>query len=144
MLLQTSLLICFLIKIFAQNPCQIKTFNSSENIACVCNSTYCDDFPQLPQLNADQAAVYVSSKSGKRFELSNLSFVSDASSDQNVIKIQVDPSQTYQSILGFGGAFTGATTYNIWVLRNTSNQISENLLKSYFGDGGIDHTCTMG
>lgn len=64
--------------------------------------------------------------------------------DQNVIKIQVDPSQTYQSILGFGGAFTGATTYNIWVLRNVSNQTSENLLKSYFGDGGIDHTCTMG
>lgn len=84
MLLQTSLLICFLVKIFAQIPCQVKTFNSSENIACVCNSTYCDELPQLPQLNADQAAVYVTSKSGKRFELSNLSFVSDASSGETI------------------------------------------------------------
>jgi O-glycosyl hydrolase len=54
--------------------------------------------------------------------------------DQNVIKITIDPSQTYQTILGFGGAFTEATGFNIKTLQNKTTQ--DYLVKSYYGDEG--------
>jgi hypothetical protein len=38
----------------------------------VCNATYCDDVPPLGTLTGDEAAVYVSSKAGKRFERTTL------------------------------------------------------------------------
>uniref|UniRef100_A0A915DAW4 Glucosylceramidase n=1 Tax=Ditylenchus dipsaci TaxID=166011 RepID=A0A915DAW4_9BILA len=54
--------------------CMPKVFYSPSDIVCVCNSTYCDTFPPLGQLENDQAAVYISSKSGKRFNKTVLSF----------------------------------------------------------------------
>ncbi len=39
---------------------------------CVCNATYCDDVPPLGFLTVDQAAVYMTSKAGKRFERTTL------------------------------------------------------------------------
>lgn len=54
--------------------CAQRVFNNSADIACVCNSTYCDTFPSLGQLHDKQSAVYISSKSGKRFEKSVLEF----------------------------------------------------------------------
>ena len=51
-------------------------------IECVCNSTYCDEVPPLGTLTKDQAALYISSISGKRFERKNVQFssTSEASS----------------------------------------------------------------
>lgn len=43
-------------------------------IECVCNATYCDEFPPLGTLSTGQAAIYKSSMSGKRFERTNGTF----------------------------------------------------------------------
>uniref|UniRef100_A0A914E3P8 Glucosylceramidase n=1 Tax=Acrobeloides nanus TaxID=290746 RepID=A0A914E3P8_9BILA len=43
-------------------------------MVCVCNATYCDEFPPLVNLNPNEAAVYISSISGKRFENSTINF----------------------------------------------------------------------
>ena len=46
----------------------------------------------------------------------------------------LNKSTTYQSLLGFGGAFTDAATINIATL---SADTQEKLLQSYFGPGGM-------
>lgn len=45
----------------------------------------------------------------------------------------VEPSDTYQEILGFGGAFTDSATLNI---HNLGPKAADNLMQSYFGPEG--------
>jgi hypothetical protein len=59
----------------AHNPCIQQQMQAG--IVCACNSTYCDDFSPLGQLQTDQIAVYTSSLSGKRFTRTNLTFTND-------------------------------------------------------------------
>lgn len=61
--------------IFAeQKICVPKYYSNTGDISCVCNSTYCDEFPELGKIEVGYAAVYVSSKSGKRFQKSMIPF----------------------------------------------------------------------
>lgn len=56
------------------------------------------------------------------------------------IKIHVDPTTTFQTIVGFGGAFTDSVGVNINRLKvDTRN----NLMNSYFGDTGKDFTLSL-
>ena len=66
--------------ILAQKPCIPKYYNLTDNsMTCVCNATYCDEIPPLGTLGTNQAAIYTSSQSGKRFEQITLSFGSNSS-----------------------------------------------------------------
>lgn len=51
-------------------------------------------------------------------------------------KIIVNQTDTYQEILGFGGAVTDSAAMNVL---NLTQQASDNLLKSYFGPQGINY-----
>ena len=54
------------------------------------------------------------------------------------ITYKVNSSATFQTILGFGGAFTDSATINIL---NVTKPVKENLLKSYFStDGKISYS----
>ncbi|XP_063240884.1 putative glucosylceramidase 4 [Bacillus rossius redtenbacheri] len=48
----------------------------------------------------------------------------------------VVPSTTYQEMLGFGGALSDTTAYNIYSL---SEQAKETLIQTYFGKGGAQY-----
>jgi O-glycosyl hydrolase len=52
------------------------------------------------------------------------------------IKITVNDSQKFQSIIGFGGAFTDAAGINLATL---SPEAQQNLISSYFGPQGKKH-----
>lgn len=65
----------------------------------------------------------MSSKNGKRLEVESGSFEMQARSG---IKLQLDLGKTYQTMLGFGGAFTDAAGLNIKTL---SNATQEQLMK---------------
>uniref|UniRef100_A0A914DNG8 Glucosylceramidase n=1 Tax=Acrobeloides nanus TaxID=290746 RepID=A0A914DNG8_9BILA len=56
-------------------------------MVCVCNSTYCDEFPPLGQLQPGQAAIYTSSQSGKRFDRTDAFFNADGRTGYTVGRV---------------------------------------------------------
>ena len=51
--------------------------------------------------------------------------------------IVIDPSKQYQTIMGFGGAFTDAATYNI---AQFSKKDQKSIIEMYYGPEGIGYT----
>ncbi|XP_060866728.1 lysosomal acid glucosylceramidase-like [Metopolophium dirhodum] len=103
---------------------------------CVCNSTYCDRTPEPETLSAGKYALYTSSNAGSRMRRSSGSFVPSLDSQWSGDEIDVDATTTYQTIHGFGGAFTDSVGINVKAL---SPNTQLNLLKSYFADDGIKY-----
>lgn len=115
-------------------PCNLR--EAEYGYVCVCNSTYCDTLPQLnDELTSGYYQLITSNEAGLRFEISNGSFTDDLS--LSLYYINVDRSTTYQTILGYGGAFTDSTGINIAALSNSSQ---EYLLRSYFSEDGSEYT----
>ncbi|VDO56070.1 unnamed protein product [Onchocerca flexuosa] len=54
--------------------CQSRYYDKKENMVCICNATYCDDIPEVGNLQALQAAIYKTDQRGKRFERTVSSF----------------------------------------------------------------------
>lgn len=50
-----------------------------------------------------------------------------------VVSVVIDPSKTYQTVLGFGGAFTDSTGININAL---PERLQDDLIKSYYSEEG--------
>lgn len=91
------------------SDCSKKDFGHG-SFVCVCNEDSCDHFDEKGSspLKPGQFAVYTSSKDGQRFDLKFGMFNKTwRSHSENVMNLTVDDKVTYQSILGFGGAFTG-------------------------------------
>uniref|UniRef100_A0A7E4UQN8 Glucosylceramidase n=1 Tax=Panagrellus redivivus TaxID=6233 RepID=A0A7E4UQN8_PANRE len=109
----------------------------SQRIQCVCNATYCDEFPPLGTLGDDDVAVYKSSIDGKRFERTTVKFGSTAARSAKTITVTLDDTVRYQHIIGFGAAFTDATGYNLNKLPQAVRDVAMN---AYFGEGGIGYS----
>ncbi|TMS38976.1 hypothetical protein L596_005586 [Steinernema carpocapsae] len=125
------LVLLFGLQAHALRKCALRRISGAEiNYVCVCNSTYCDDFPRLGKLQNDQAAVYTSSMSGKRFNLENVDFGTKKGS-QDVVSVKLNAQEAFQSIIGFGGAFTDSAGFN---LQKLTPEAQENLMNSYFSD----------
>lgn len=105
---------------------------SQDSIVCVCNSTYCDTLTgALPEQG--NVLTLTSSKDGLRFQRNVWQ------SDLLVKPWKHDRqgrSVRYQSLKGFGGALTDAAALNAM---NLSTKTRHNLLKSYFGNSGIEY-----
>ena len=88
--------------------CISKDFGHGGTV-CVCSDQFCDSFTSGEPLSAQEYAVYTTSKAGDRFNLTTGTFSKTlgVKSTETVIKLAVNKSVTFQSILGFGGAFTG-------------------------------------
>lgn len=138
-------------------PCVRKTFTGSGpsdyRMACICNSTYCDDVEPVGDIRAvsisllaqqrqGSAVLYTSSLSGKRLERTTGafdavrpqgSFIFTRNALAGDVVVTLNASRTFQEITGFGGAFTDATGYNVFGLSAGSRA---NFLKSHFGDNG--------
>lgn len=63
---------------FGVKSCAPKQFPRASSQACVCNATYCDEFPPLPALTSGQVAVYTTSQAGKRYDLTTTSLSSNS------------------------------------------------------------------
>ncbi|RWS21576.1 glucosylceramidase-like protein, partial [Leptotrombidium deliense] len=51
--------------------------------------------------------------------------------------VTINREKRYQSIIGFGGAFTDSATLNI---RSLPQNLSERLIKDYFAEDGIQYS----
>ncbi|XP_076646296.1 lysosomal acid glucosylceramidase-like isoform X3 [Halictus rubicundus] len=101
----------------------------NELLACVCNSTYCDETSNVQSLflTSNNFYRYETNKQGLRMQLSEGTFgVSNSSSS---VTLTIDRTKKYQSILGFGGAFTDSAGIN---LKKLSPKTQERLLRAYY------------
>ncbi|KAJ8683345.1 hypothetical protein QAD02_019137 [Eretmocerus hayati] len=114
--------------VFAQDCIPVDFGQGS--IVCECNSTYCDTYPDPAPPNEGEFIWYVSSKSGKRLSRSD-GKISNELKDGYIVRI--DSNRQYQTIHGFGGAFTDAAGINI---KSLSEKSQENLMRSYFSKDG--------
>lgn len=126
-----SLLTLFLLLITIQlgktNDCVPRQYKFG--IVCVCNATFCDSTPEL-DLPSGNFVHYESSESGARMVRRN---GVSSSSFTGHVTIDINAELTYQSIVGFGGAFTDATGINVMKL---SADTREKLMQTYFGATG--------
>lgn len=111
-------------------------------IVCVCNVTYCDTLEFIPPKNNGDVLIISTSQNGLRFKQTNARFgeekfeISDATESQPFFGptfnsrsvITVNRNQTYQKIIGFGNAFTGAVSFNL----NLVPELQDHIYISYF------------
>lgn len=98
----------------AFSPANYTTCNAKDfghGFVCVCSEQHCDHFDDAgtsSPLRDGQYAVYTSSKAGARFKLT-LGVFNDhlVEAEDGVTTLTLNESVVYQSVLGFGGAFTG-------------------------------------
>ncbi|XP_068893830.1 lysosomal acid glucosylceramidase-like isoform X2 [Tenebrio molitor] len=101
---------------------------------CVCTSTRCDTVPRPTPVARPNFLRYTSNKAGLRFEKSTGSFITTDRLFDN--KIVVNANDKYQTMMGWGGAFTDFTGINI---NSLDEQAQDKLLESYFSDHGIEY-----
>ncbi|KAL5005208.1 hypothetical protein ScPMuIL_018664 [Solemya velum] len=113
--------------------CEARDYGKG-SVVCVCNATYCDTAPARVKPQTGSYTLYQSTKSGDRFR-TNQSVFSQSPSSSVVLSLKVN--QSYQTILGFGGAFTDAAGINI---KSLSPKAQDKLLHSYYAPEGIEYT----
>lgn len=110
------------------NDCVPRSFGTN-NIVCVCNSTYCDSTPEPKPSSPEKGTFhwYVSSRDGLRLSLSKGQM--GRCQNDGSLTLNIDTSKRYQTILGFGGAFTDSAGMNI---KNLSEATQDQLIRAYF------------
>lgn len=120
-----------------QYSCNIVTFEHGN--VCQCTENYCDTIAPIGILSNTQATLYESTSehagTHRLTKLTNLQFKSQL--NPNITNLlEIDYTRSYQSIIGFGGAFTDSSAI-------VAHQLSENLqkifLEQYFGDEGLHY-----
>ena len=110
---------------------------------CVCNMTYCDDLPTIDKQDKAVVLMYESNRNGLRFKESKLKFggkMNSLESDATLAlaqTISINRDKKFQSIIGFGGAFTDAAGINIASL---PLNMQENVMKDYFAPNGLEYS----
>ncbi|CAF0939439.1 unnamed protein product [Adineta steineri] len=134
---QLILIILGIYSITAQSPCDIVTFEYGN--VCRCTEKYCDVIDPLGIIPNAQAAVYESTSeyagTHRLTKLPNLQFQSQR--NPNITDLyEIDYTTTYQSIIGFGGAFTDSSAV---VTSQLSANLQKILLEQYFGKDGLNY-----
>lgn len=122
----------FLLFLVSQiNACEKRQFASG--LVCVCNAQVCDTVPRVEELATDVIQVLFTSPTNPGITSKNATFGSEQ--DRTATLITVDSNQTFQTIIGFGGAFTDAAGINI----NAIGDLGDKVISSYFSDDGIEY-----
>ncbi|RLN21146.1 hypothetical protein BBO99_00009223 [Phytophthora kernoviae] len=102
---------------------------------CVCSEATCDTiYNGHLYLSGTEAGVFSTSKAGDRLTFSTVEMETAAN---DAADFTIDTTTTYQSIIGFGGAFTDASAINTYLLDSGLQDI---LVDAYFGDDGLQYT----
>lgn len=84
--------------------------------------------------NKLQIEVYETSASGNK-----LARITEFSSEENGAVIKLFPEEKFQTITGFGGAFTESSAY---LLNKLSKENRDTILKAYFSKEGANYSLT--
>lgn len=110
------------------------------NIVCVCNVTHCDNIEPISEDEMNPRTVHVieSNKDGARFKVSTLNanqLVQKSHADGVVIRI--NRNVTFQSLLGFGAAFTDAAGMTTTSL---GPELTKLIIQNYWSSKGLQYT----
>lgn len=121
----------------ARNECKPQDFPGTNSFVCVCSAGYCDTVEDYEPLGSGTFAVYTSTQTGDRLtkRVYDISKKSNATGDS--VTYTLNSTARYQTMNGFGGAFTDSAGFNIL---NLTTPTQDNLLKSYFHPSGIEYT----
>ncbi|KAI9988209.1 hypothetical protein PInf_024483 [Phytophthora infestans] len=121
----------------ATNSCTSWSERFQKNLegVCVCSEATCDtiDNGHL-HLSGSEAGVFTTSKAGDRLTFSTVDMEATANEAADFV---IDTTKTYQSIIGFGGAFTDSSAINLHML---NSKLQDILVDAYFGDDGLQYT----
>ncbi|TWO34079.1 glycosyl hydrolase family 30 [Seonamhaeicola sediminis] len=84
--------------------------------------------------NSLQAEIFETSAKGNK-----LTMITDFKKVDGLVTIKLIPENTYQTITGFGGAFTESSAY---LLKKLSKNNRDTILKAYFGKDGARYSLT--
>ncbi|XP_029032057.2 lysosomal acid glucosylceramidase-like [Osmia bicornis bicornis] len=121
------LLTPFLIAIGSTNECVHRDFGEGFTV-CVCNATYCDTIAKPGIQTNGSFYSYVSSKAGLRMKPKEGQFGS-CQQTLPTDTLTIDTTEKYQTIYGFGGAFTDAAGINI---KKLSEAAQDQLIRTYY------------
>ncbi len=81
-----------------------------------------------------KTTVYETGENGNALKI-----ISDFQIDDNKVLITINPNQTFQTITGFGGAFTESSAYLLYRLSPEKRKL---ILDAYFGENGANYSLT--
>ena len=81
-----------------------------------------------------QVEVFETSASGNK-----LTPLTEFSTGEKIVKIKLLPEEKYQTITGFGGAFTESSAY---LLNKLGKENRKKIIDAYFGEGGANYSLT--
>ncbi|XP_019534823.3 lysosomal acid glucosylceramidase [Aedes albopictus] len=124
-------------------PCALRQYPTGS--VCVCNVTYCDTLEFEDPSQPGEFVLVTSSKNGTRFGQSrgrfvradNVTFLPEVgllprlrvARSTRPVSIEVNREKKFQKIVGFGGAFTGAVSYNLGLLKP---ELRKSMYRSYY------------
>ncbi|GLD99268.1 hypothetical protein PINS_up007986 [Pythium insidiosum] len=115
-------------------------FKKNLDGVCVCNEWQCDAVSNAYlTLKSDQVGVYTTSKAGDRltFRTQSVATGGDSSGSAQPVHFVVEPDVRFQTMLGFGGAFTDAAAINV---NRLSSALQTRVLEAYFGNSGLEYS----
>ncbi|XP_015783278.1 putative glucosylceramidase 4 [Tetranychus urticae] len=137
--LVTFVILCFsVIFISGSFGCQVKRNEQTDSFVCVCNNDYCDPLPVEPFSSPQSLTIFSTDKSYYRLTKSVVSESDLKVNQSSDIKVTLNVFDRFQSIIGFGGAFTDAAGININKL--TSDALKDRLIADYFGKDGAEYS----
>ncbi|CAH0595440.1 unnamed protein product [Chrysodeixis includens] len=119
-------------------PCLRKYLDngSADTLVCVCTADYCDSVTRAMP-SSGEYVIYSSSEAGSRFEKSTGKLQSLREDGMYSINLELDPTVTYQTIDGFGGAVSDAAAITWDSLKDPG--LKQNFIQSYCSSSGIQY-----
>ena len=100
-------------------------------------STYCDEYGDLSEfIQTNKALVVTSDQFSKRFYWNLVDY--STNDDPDRYEIVLDQTETFQEILGFGGAFTDSAGYNINLMEDPA--IKTKIIEAYYSKNTLDYS----
>ncbi|XP_075214404.1 putative glucosylceramidase 4 [Lycorma delicatula] len=134
--IKTAILLLFICLVFCNGDVPCNKVKTEYGYICVCNSTYCDTISSPKKLPAGQFHIYYTSENKPGFNHAT-GFFKMQSPSAHGYRYELNTSKTFQTVRGFGGAFTDSFGA---VFNSLSTEAQDNMLKSLFSEDGIEYT----
>lgn len=111
--------------------------NYPNGIVCVCDANYCDTIPELKINSLSDRDYQIYSTSSSKLGMYMTEGTFGANSSRKTAHVKLVKTIKYQTIFGYGGAFTDSVGLAIDSL---PTKLQNDILESYFGDSGIEYS----